>query len=222
MPSKRGVFISMEGGEGSGKSTQLRHLVAAFEAAKLPVLHTREPGGTDEAELIRNLLVQGETGRWDPIAETLLFYAARREHWARLIEPALAAGTHVICDRFSDSSRVYQGCGKELGDDFVLALHHLVLGNVQPDLTLWLDLDPTEGITRALSRPMAREENRFENTSGGFHERVRAGFIALAKSEPQRVIRIEAGQDIAEVHSDILRVVADRLGVKLTPVAQAA
>ena len=213
--AKRGFFITMEGGEGSGKSTQLGQLIASFHAAKQPVLTTREPGGTDEAELIRNLLVQGEAGRWDPVAETLLFYAARREHWARLIEPALAAGTHVICDRFADSTRVYQGWGKQLGEEFVSSLHRVVLGNVQPDLTLWLDLDATEGIHRALSRPMAREENRFEKTEGGFHDRVRAGFQALAKAEPQRVIRIEAGQEIEAVHADILRVIADRLGLKL-------
>lgn len=217
MSGKRGKLITIEGGEGSGKSTQINRLLEAFDAAKLPVIHTREPGGTEGAEAIRNLLVQGDAGRWDPVAETLLFYAARRQHLVQAIWPALENGTHVICDRFSDSSRVYQGCGKELGDDFVMQLHRLSIGTYQPDLTLWLDIDPELGLKRVAERGETTE-TRFETTQGGFHERVREGFLALTRREPSRFMRIDAGQEIDAVHQAIIRTVCERLGL---PVASA-
>lgn len=216
MNGKRGKLITIEGGEGSGKSTQINRLLEAFDAAKLPAIHTREPGGTEGAEAIRNLLVQGDAGRWDPVAETLLFYAARRQHLVQAVWPALENGTHVICDRFSDSSRVYQGCGKALGDDFVMQLHRLSIGTYQPDLTLWLDIAPELGLQRVAERGES-SETRFESTQGGFHERVRDGFFALARREPARFIRIDAGQEIDSVHQLVIGVICERLGLPLTP-----
>jgi dTMP kinase len=209
-----GQFITIEGGEGSGKSTQIRLLMKAFEAAGLPVMQTREPGGTDAAEEIRDLLLRGDVGKWDDVSEMLLFYAARREHMARLVWPALEQGTYVICDRFADSTRVYQGYGKGLGDDYVLALHHLVLGGFQPALTLWLDIEVRQGLDRATSRP-GEQEVRFENMQTSFHERVRYGFEQLAEHEPQRVAAINANQGIAEVHHRIITEVNARLGLSL-------
>lgn len=214
MSGRRGKLITIEGGEGSGKSTQINRLLEAFKTAGMPVIHTREPGGTEGAEAIRKLLVQGDAGRWDPVAETLLFYAARRQHLVQAIWPALEKGTYVICDRFSDSSRVYQGCGKELGDDFVMQLHRLSIGTYQPDLTLWLDIDPEVGLKRVAERGESTE-TRFETTKGGFHERVREGFIALSQREPARFMRIDAGQEIDMVHRAIIQAVGERLGLPL-------
>lgn len=210
----QGQFITIEGGEGSGKSTQIRLLMKAFEAAGLTAIQTREPGGTDGAEEIRNLLLRGDVGKWDDVTETLLFYAARREHMARVVWPALEAGTHVVCDRFADSTRVYQGYGKGLGDDYVLAIHHLTLGGFQPALTLWLDIDVQKGLTRAVSRP-GEQEVRFENMQASFHDRVRAGFEKLAQDEPQRVAHIDANKSIAEVHAAIIAALNGRLGLNL-------
>lgn len=211
-----GRFITIEGGEGSGKSTQIRLLMKAFAAISLPAIHTREPGGTEGAEAIRDLLLRGDAGKWDDITETLLFYAARREHLARVVWPAMAEDTHVVCDRFADSTRVYQGFGKGLGDDYVRAIHHLTLGDFQPDVTLWLDIDVANGLERATSRP-GEQEIRFESMQQSFHERVRTGFEHLAKSEPHRVIRINANQTIAEVHHAIIHALNSRLALALFP-----
>lgn len=211
-----GRFITIEGGEGSGKSTQIRLLMAAFEAASLPALQTREPGGTDGAEAIRDLLLRGDTGKWDDITETLLFYAARREHLARVVWPEMAKGTMVICDRFADSTRVYQGNGKGLGDDYVMALHHLTFGGFQPDVTLWLDIDVGKGLERAVSRP-GEEEIRFESMQKSFHDRVRSGFLRLSEQEPHRVVRINANQSIEAVHRDMLEALNRRLNLQLQP-----
>lgn len=209
-----GRFITIEGGEGSGKSTQIRLLMAAFEAAGLPAVHSREPGGTEGAEAIRDLLLRGDAGKWDDVAETLLFYAARREHLARFVWPRMEQGVTVVCDRFADSTRVYQGCGKGLGDDYVLMLHRLTLGGFQPDMTLWLDIDVGNGLERAVSRP-GEEEVRFESMQRSFHDRVRGGFLRLSQQEPHRVVRIDANQSIEAVHRDILRALQERLALDL-------
>lgn len=209
-----GRFITIEGGEGSGKSTQIRLLMKAFAAAGLDTLHSREPGGTEGAEAIRDLLLRGEAEKWDAVSETLLFYAARREHLARVVWPAMERGTHVVCDRFADSTRVYQGYAKGLGDAYVLQLHRLTLGGFQPDITLWLDINVEDGLHRATSRP-GEQEVRFEQMQGGFHDRVREGFEALARDEPQRIARIDANRSIADVHGAIIRELNSRLGLAL-------
>jgi dTMP kinase len=206
-------FITFEGGEGSGKSTQVSLLAEAFVNSRLNVIKTREPGGSAGAEAIRALLVNGATDAWDPVAETLLFYAARMDHMTRLVKPAIAAGQHVLCDRFTDSTVVYQGIGKKLGEAYVQSLQRLVLGNFMPDLTLLLDIDPIEGLRRADARKGG--ENRFESLDVDFHHAVRAGFLNLALEEPQRFAVIDASLPVAEVHERIVAIVRERLELPL-------
>ncbi|MBY0407980.1 MAG: dTMP kinase [Rickettsiales bacterium] len=208
-----GRFITFEGGEGGGKSTQSALLEQAFAAAGYSTLKTREPGGTPNAETIRGLLVNGHADAWDPVAETLLFYAARMDHVNRLIKPALAAGTHVICDRFCDSTIVYQGIGKKLGEGYVQHLQQQVLGNFGPDLTLVMDMDPAEGLSRAAAR--AGGENRFESMNVDFHHAVRAGFLHLAREAPERCVVIRANESVEEVRAQVIAAVNERLGLAL-------
>lgn len=205
----RGRFISFEGGEGAGKSTQARLLKPALEARGHGVLLTREPGGSPGAEEIRKLLVEGEPDRWTPLAETLLFLAARADHVARVIEPALASGTWVISDRFSDSTFVYQGLARGLGIDAVRKLQAAALGNFAPDLTLILDVEPRSGLGRAAARGLA--ENRFEQFDAEFHMRLRDGFHSIAAQEPQRCAVIDASADRDIVAANIWRTVVERL-----------
>lgn len=219
MGNMRGRFITLEGGEGSGKSTQLRLLMKAFKEADLEAVQTREPGGVAGAEAIRELLLKGAADKWDDVTETLLFYAARREHLVRVVWPAIEQGAHVICDRFADSTRVYQGYAKGLGDNYVLALHRLALGNFQPDLTLWLDIHVENGLQRATSRP-GEEEVRFENMQSSFHDRVHHGFENLLNNEPQRIVRIDANGTIPHVHEQIILLLNSRLGLALHPQAE--
>lgn len=214
---QRGKFISFEGGEGAGKSTQIRHLITAFEKAGHTSLSTREPGGTPGAEDIRALLLKGDADKWDPLSEALLFYASRREHVEKVIKPAMEKGTYVVSDRFADSSMVYQGYGKGLGLDYVRRLHHLVLGNFQPDLTLWLDMDTKTGLARAISRE-GQVETRFEFMHASFHERVHAGFLHLTEIEPHRMVQIDAKQSIEAVHRAIITTLNERLGIALKAV----
>jgi dTMP kinase len=198
---RSGVFISIGGGEGSGKSTQIALLKERLHAAGVPCLITREPGGEEGAEAIRQLLVTGDKGRWDPVAETLLFSAARVQHMKRVVEPALAAGTWVVCDRFVDSTRVYQGVGKGLSQHYVDALHTLTLGNLMPDLTFILDIDPVQGLARAASR--RGHETRFEGMELAFHQQVRAGFLAIARAEPARCRVIDASESPEKIHAHV-------------------
>jgi dTMP kinase len=149
----RGKFISFEGGEGTGKSTQLTRLAERLAEAGLEVVRTREPGGTEGADAIRELLVTGATDRWDPVSEVLLNYAARRDHVERVIKPALARGEWVVCDRFADSTMAYQGYGYELGTDLIETVHRATLGDFNPDMTIIMDFAPAEGLARA--RPPA-------------------------------------------------------------------
>ena len=167
-----GRFITIEGGEGSGKSTQIAKLQAVLARNDIPHIITREPGGEPGAEAIRELLVTGDKDRWDGLAETLLFSAARVQHVARVIAPALAAGKWVICDRFMDSTRVYQGIGKGMQPAYIEALHQMTLGNVMPDTTFVLDIAPDIGLARAKGR--AGNELRFETMELTFHQQVRA------------------------------------------------
>ncbi len=205
-----GIFITFEGGEGSGKSTQLSLLGEAFEAAGIPYITTREPGGCESAERIRTLLVSGDHAPWDPVAETLLFYAARMEHVTGLVKPALAEGKVVLCDRFADSTQVYQGIGKGLSEEYVLMLHRLLLGNFAPDLTLVLDIDPTEGLARAADR--RGSETRFESMEIDFHRKVRAGFLAIAERESQRCRVLDAAEPARNIHARVVTAINTRFG----------
>ncbi|KAA9008741.1 dTMP kinase [Histidinibacterium aquaticum] len=191
-----GWFITFEGIDGSGKSTQARRLAERLPGAVL----TREPGGSAGAEEIRRLVLNGETGRWSPETELLLFTAARRDHLEKLIEPRLSEGRTVICDRFADSTRIYQGATRGDLRDKVDALHALMIGR-EPDLTFIIDMDPAT----ALARGMAREgaESRFESFGLELQETVRAGFLALAAQFPERCVVIDGNRDADAVAEDI-------------------
>jgi dTMP kinase len=191
-----GRFISFEGIDGSGKSTQVRELAARLRAGGAEVVETREPGGSPGAELIRRLLVEGEPGRWSPETEILLFTAARRDHIERTIRPALDRGATVVSDRFADSTRVYQGVARAGLRPTVDALHALTIG-IEPDLTLILDLDPALAARRGAARGGA--EDRFERMGAAFQARLRAGFLALAAEFPGRCRVISAGGDAEAV-----------------------
>jgi dTMP kinase len=209
MAEKRGKFITFEGGEGAGKSTQARMLKAALEARGREVVDTREPGGTPGAEEIRKLLVEGAPERWTAASETLLFLAARADHIARLIEPALAAGKWVISDRFSDSTIVYQGIARGLGLESVQRLSAAALGKFVPDLTLVLDVDPKAGLSRAGKR--GANENRFERFGESFHMELRHGFREIAAAEPKRCALIDGEGSPEDVAASVWRVVEERL-----------
>ena len=212
-----GFFITLEGGEGSGKSTQLMLLSRSFEAAGLPLIITREPGGTPGAEALRSLLLLADGHEWDARAETLMFYAARLEHVNKRIVPALAADQHVICDRFHDSTFVYQGVGKGIDPEFIARLHRLTLGDFTPNLTLLLDIDPATGIARTQQRQ--HNETRFEQMDISFHSKVREGFLARAKAAPERMQVIDASQPASDVHLAIVQVIGKRLHLAIEAVA---
>jgi dTMP kinase len=205
----RGKFISFEGGEGAGKSTQAKLLADALREHGRAAVLTREPGGSPGAELIRKLLVEGEPDRWTPLTETLLFLAARADHVARTIEPALAVGQWVISDRFADSTYVYQGIARGLGVETVRRLQSAAIGDFAPDLAIILDLDPRDGLARAGARGQA--ENRFERFDEEFHKRLRQGFLEIARSEPQRCAVVDAAQPAEAIARDIWRIVSERL-----------
>ena len=205
----RGRFITLEGGEGAGKSTQARRLAEALRARGQTVVQTREPGGSPGAEEIRSLLVEGRPERWTPLSETLLFLAARGDHLARTIEPALSAGRWVVCDRFSDSTFVYQGIGRGLGVQKVRALQEAAMADFGPDLTLILDLEPKAGLERAKARDV--NVTRFEQFNADFHAKLREGFRALAAREPKRCVLIDASGEEDAVAADIWRAVEERL-----------
>ena len=209
----RGAFVTLEGGEGAGKTTQMRKLAEHLRRAGLEVLTTREPGGAPGAEEIRKLLVAGAVERWDAMCELLLFVAARREHVVRTIEPALARGTWVLCDRFADSTFAYQGYGHGLGGEVCTALHRLALGDFGPDLTLVLDLPVAEGLARARARRGA--DDRYERMDAAFHERMREGFLEIARAEPGRCRVIDAGRPLAEVEGAVRQAVAERFRLAL-------
>jgi dTMP kinase len=204
-----GKFISFEGGEGAGKSTQARMLRDQLQSHGRNVLLTREPGGSPGAEEIRKLLVEGEPERWTPLAETLLFLSARADHVARVIEPALTAGTWVISDRFADSTFVYQGIARGLGIEAVRRLQHAALGDFAPDLTILLDIDPGVGLTRTRRRGQA--ENRFERFDAGFHARLREGFLRIVAGEPGRCVVTDGSRNTDAIAADVWRIVGERL-----------
>ena len=210
----RAGFITFEGGEGAGKSTQIKLLSAAFQAKGHAVLETREPGGSPGAEQIRGLLVDGPAARWQPLTEALLHYAARAEHLSATVRPALVEGTWVLCDRFTDSTLAYQGYGHRLGAAPIEALRTLVAADPQPDLTLILDLPVETGLARAAGRADAAD--RYERMGRDFHERVRQGFLEIARGAPERCAVIDADAAPEAVQGRILETVEQRLGPGLT------
>lgn len=201
------MFISFEGIDGSGKSSQAKLLSSALRERGFEVVHTREPGGSVGAEEIRSLVLEGEPDRWSAETELLLFTAARRDHLEKTIRPALEAGKIIICDRFADSTRVYQGCSR--GDllDKVNMLHAQMIG-VEPDLTILVDMDPAEGLARAKSRQTSEE--RFEDFGVDLQIKMRSAFLALADNAP-RFALIDGAQSLDAVAADILTVTLERL-----------
>lgn len=201
-----GKFVTFEGGEGTGKSTQLKLLADAIMARGISLIQTREPGGTPEAEALRALLVNGDPGRWTAEAEALLNYAARASHLQKIIRPALASGKFVLCDRFSDSTRAYQGYAGGCDLKLLDALEASIVGHTRPALTLILDIDPAMGLARAKSRA-DESEDRYERKGLEFHQRLRAGFLQIAAAEPMRCKVIDASGSIADVKARILSAV---------------
>ncbi|APE43920.1 dTMP kinase [Sulfitobacter alexandrii] len=204
--SGQGLFISFEGIDGSGKSTQARLLAENLRELGHEVVLTREPGGSPGAEEIRALVLQGDPDRWSAETEILLFTAARRDHVERTIRPALAAGKVVVCDRFADSTRMYQGMSRGDLRGVVDSLHDLMIG-MEPDLTILIDMDPTEGLSRALSRKGLEE--RFEDFGETLQQAMRAGFLALAEEYAQRYRVIDGARGIDAVAADVLSVATD-------------
>jgi dTMP kinase len=203
-----GKFITFEGIDGSGKSTQSRLLNDALQAAGHVTILTREPGGSDGAEAIRKLLVEGDPNRWSPETELLLFNAARRDHLERLIEPALAENKIVISDRFADSTRVYQGATRGDLRGIVDKLHALMIGR-EPDLTLIIDMDPEIALSRGLARSSG--EDRFEDFGLDFQHKLRAGFLQLAEDFPARVKLIDGNRPPEIVAAEVLATVTATL-----------
>lgn len=197
---KRGRFITLEGVEGVGKSTQLQVVCERLRASGLHVIETREPGGTAEADEIRAVLLEVRSGGFDPMAELLLMFAARAMHVEKVIRPALAAGSWVVCDRFTDASYAYQGGGRGIPSARIAALERLVLKGLKPDLTLLLDVDPAVGMARARNRGSL---DRFEQEQDAFFKKVRRVYLSRAKQEPRRIHVVDAGQDIYAVQRDI-------------------
>lgn len=212
-----GLFISFEGGEGSGKTTQINRLAEALTALDHKVITTREPGGTPEAEKIRDFIVQRGGGDWSPMAECLLLFAARVMHVEKVIAPALAEGKTVISDRFTDSTRAYQGYGRGYELDKIEDLNSLVMNDLEPNLTFILDVDPKIGLERSGRRLAAESldvnqtEDRFERLGVTFHEKLREGFLDIAKREAQRCQVIDAMQDIDQMAEQIKAIAIERL-----------
>jgi len=204
-----GRFITLEGGEGAGKSTQIARLTAWLEARGRSVTATREPGGSPGAEMIRKLLVEGPVERWDGVTEALLHFAARREHLRSTVLPAVRSGTWVVSDRFADSTMAYQGYGHGADRAMLAKLYDIAVGDFRPDLTLILDLPVETGLTRAASR--RGNETRYESLPLDFHERVRAGFLDIAAADPRRCVVVDATVGIDEIARAIAAAVTEKL-----------
>ncbi len=201
-----GKLISFEGGEGSGKSTQSKLLFKYLQENNIDSIHTREPGGTDVAEKIRNILVTGTLDKLDKISEVLLHYAARKEHIKKVILPALEAGKIIVTDRFYDSTFAYQGYGHGVSLETIRKIHDIVVGGFKPDVTFLFDIAAEKGLERSEKRHMdeACNENRYETIGLDFHKRLRDGFLALAKAEPERFTVLNAEEDIEFLHNKVL------------------
>ena len=203
-----GTFITFEGGEGSGKSTHIKRLGSRMKAAGHSLVMTREPGGTPEAEAIRTLLVSGDIARWTAKSEALLNYAAREQHLEQVIRPALAQGVTVLCDRFMDSTRAYQGYAGGCDLDFIDALEKAVVATTRPDLTLIFDLDPEIGLERARSRGDALSEDRYERKGLNFHHKLRDGFLDILRRDPGRCRMVDASLSVDEVEQSVWDIVS--------------
>jgi dTMP kinase len=217
---RRGKFITFEGLDGTGKSTQMRKLAAVVRASGHKVIETREPGGTATGEKIRKVLLDSGTAGLAPLAEMALMFASRAQHIAEVIEPALAAGSIVLCDRFTDSTEAYQGSGRRLGSEAVRELHRVLCGNLQPDLTILLDSDAGASLSRArrrnkrTSKAASRghgDENRFEQETRAFFGRVHDGYTAIAKRDHARVTVVDARGTPGQTHARIVEVVRRKL-----------
>ena len=205
-----GLFITLEGGEGSGKSTHAKLLAERLGGLGRDVVVTREPGGAPEAEAVRKLLLGGEPERWSPLAEALLNYAARDNHLAMTIRPALARGAVVICDRFMDSTTAYQGHAGGVDLEFIKSLERAVVGETRPELTIVFDVDPELGLERARQRDPGHAD-RFERMGLEFHQRLRAGFLEIARAEPGRCVLVDADRDRDDVARAAWEAVAARI-----------
>jgi dTMP kinase len=210
-----GKFITFEGLDGCGKSTQLQRLASALKAANFSVIVTREPGGTTSGEKIRQLILDTNTSALAPYAELALMFASRAQHIREVITPALAQGNIVLCDRFTDSTEAYQGGGRKLGSEPVLELHRILCGDLQPDLTILMDSDVAASVERARRRNKAQsaeaDENRFEQENRAFFGRVRNAYLAIARREPQRVALVDARGTPDATHEQIMKNVQNKL-----------
>jgi len=212
--SERGFFMTFEGLDGSGKTTQIRKLAAWLEARKIPHTLTRQPGGTPTGDRIRNLLLDSKSAGLAPRTELAMMFADRAQTIQEVIEPALASGQVVVCDRFTDSTEAYQGGGRELGSELVLQLHQLLCGNLQPDLTILLLPDLQASLARARRRNAGNngpDENRFEQEKDAFFSRVYAKFREIAARAPVRVIQIDGDINIDQVHAQVITALEARL-----------
>lgn len=219
-----GLFITLEGGEGAGKSTQIRRLAARLEALGRSVVLTREPGGSPYAERIREAILAGKGKPYGPLAEALMFSAARLDHLTQTIRPALARGDIVLCDRFADSTRAYQGAQGAVDDAELAALERVVVGETRPDLTLILDLPAETGLARADARRggPGQKADRFESENLNFHKRLRKAFIAIAEAEPGRCRIIRADRDAEEIEFAIWNCVKEKFSHELKIATEAS
>lgn len=213
MGQERGYFITLEGGEGAGKTTQARLLREWLDQKQIAVHVTREPGGTGGAEALRSLLIQGDDYGWDATTELLLFLAARRDHVKKVIQPKIDSGIWVLCDRFQDSTTAYQGWARGLGVEYAEQLYRMTIGNFAPDLTLWLDLPVEQGLTRAKGAVDHVDGDRFENEALAFHHALQEGFGVLAKRNGQRIRHIDASGTPELVHQRVTEAVQAALPV---------
>lgn len=213
---RRGFFITFEGGEGAGKSTQIKLLADRLRDRGLGVVVTREPGGSPKAEALREVLLSGKAEALGPDAEAMLFAAARADHVATLIRPALERGDWVLCDRFIDSTRVYQGLTGNVPAQLIASLEAVAIGETRPDLTLLLDIDTDVGLARAAARRGLAAIDRFEKDSIDLQRRRRDGFLALARAEPERFVIIDAAAGVEAVANAVWRAVSERLGLEET------
>ncbi|HXY50875.1 MAG TPA: dTMP kinase [Terriglobales bacterium] len=215
--SPRGRFITFEGLDGTGKSTQIEKLAKALRGRGVPVVVTREPGGTAAGETIRHIILDSATSGLSPLAEMALMFASRAQHIQEVIEPAMTEGKTVLCDRFTDSTEAYQGGGRRLGGETVLELHRILCGDLRPDLTILLDSDVAASVERARRRNLkrsSRNENRFEQESRNFFARVRSAYLAIARREPERVVVVDARGTPAATHAQIVDAVFRKLRLR--------